>query len=101
MPSWHDEPVTRPLIVVVPAGAVSAPASSGFTVRRRGDVGGMVATEYRCPVHGRFTLLVLRSDVPDAMACPTSAGEDATCGERSPWSPSTVGIGFAPGEVTC
>jgi hypothetical protein len=80
----------------------------------RGDSTGMIAHEYLCPEHGRFTAEVPRSDVPDEVPCPA---EDADtyrvvvddgqlglrranyCGLTSQWSPGGVSTRVKQGEV--
>jgi hypothetical protein len=110
---WHDEPVVRPGIWVVPSGPVEVgPAGRGWTLRRRGDSEGTVVHSYRCPVHGVFDRHVSREDVPDSVACEARLGchcgqSDCKtygcydrCREDSPWAGSLCGIGWAAGEVT-
>lgn len=102
----------------------------GYVVRRRGATDEPVELEYMCPVHGRFTARVSKTDTPDEVACesaapsgpfaqcdecmlfhPTATGVitcecgrtfDTTpyCGLTSPWSPSTVSVWKSAGEVT-
>lgn len=58
-------------------------APAGVVQRARGDVGRLVAHDYLCPVHGRFEVQVPSSDVPDEVACestaPRYAGQMACC----------------------
>lgn len=103
---FYDEPVVRPPVFVVPAGAVE-PRTSGWTVRRRGDTEGSVKHTYRCPVHGLVDAYVSRADVPDEVACPAmdpvdsiDLGGEIECSSRAHWAGSLCGIGFAAGEVT-
>lgn len=78
-----DEVVQRKASFFVPGGPKGpsqATERCGYVLRERGDVDGAVAHEYRCPIHGRFTAMVSRRDVPDEMPCPliswTPAGTD-------------------------
>lgn len=94
------------------AGEPQRPAGRSWTTRRRGDTTGTVKHSYRCSVHGAFDAMVLRAEVPDAVACTSRLssseavtlfeGTDQTgslCGRLSLWAGSTCGIGHASGEV--
>lgn len=89
----HDRPVFVPPENPYGQGARVVDHPAGFKVRTRG-VGGEVAHEYACPVHGRLTRMVPREAVPDEVAC----GQDA-CGRPATWCGSSCGIGHAAGEV--
>ncbi len=117
---WHNEAVVRPQIFVVPGDSTAnssvVPRGKTWGIRTRGDTGGVVAHEYRCPVHGVFTALVSRASVPDEVACQRIeslvvgyAGmrphidalyQDHVCDLPSPWAGSSVAIGIEPGMVT-
>lgn len=100
---WHDEPVVRQHLFVVPSGETVSVAPAGYTVRLRGDREGTVVHSYRCPVHGLFDASVRRSDVPDEIRCQvdtSSMGLGLQCAAPAPWAGSLCGIGFAAGEVT-
>lgn len=81
----------------------------GFVIRRRGATDEPVTLEYLCPVHGRFSARVSKTDTPDEVACPRvdrigRASEfprtrEEYCGRTSPWSPSGVSVWKAAGEV--
>lgn len=85
--------------------------STRWKVRVRGDVDKLVPHEYTCPEHGRFTLQVKASEVPDKVACAvgtlvgvaagfgTVAPRQQRCGMISPWAGASVAIGLQPGEV--
>lgn len=104
MSRWHEEVVTPPLKWFVPSGEVQSETPSGFRVRVRGDVDGTVATEYLCPVHGRFTAHPPRRAVPDEMPCPAAEQRDgerpSSCGLTAPWSPSSVATWKSAGETS-
>lgn len=108
-----------PLRLFVP-GETSAPSTvtehpAGFRVRTRGDTGGTVKHEYRCPVHGVFEAMVPRAEVPDAVVCQVRCphfhadgylvveGYPSTnaniCGRTSPWAGSSCSIGISSGMV--
>lgn len=74
----------------------------GYVVRRRGATDEPVELEYMCPVHGRFTARVSKTDTPDEVACTeTEHGNFGNlCGLTSPWSPSSVSVWKSAGEVT-
>ena len=120
---WYSEPVTRAPIFVVPGDASSSaavkPMGRTWGMRVSGDVDKLVPHEYCCPVHGRFTLRVKASDVPDEVFCAmsvepalrdvpnmalvsTPAGPRAihVCGLTSPWAGAACAIGWEPGTVT-
>ncbi|MGE5803956.1 MAG: hypothetical protein ACM358_17055 [Gemmatimonadota bacterium] len=65
-----------------------------WTVKIRSSPGALMASDYECPVHGRFTATVARDDKgdpPAAVHCQAPAdfimeGDRAgRCGELSPW----------------
>jgi hypothetical protein len=81
----------------------------GFVIRRRGAVDEPVALEYLCPVHGRFTARVSKTDTPDEVFCPALTSRaivsdgrmtEEYCGLTSPWSPSGFAAWKSSGEVT-
>lgn len=79
---WHDEPVVRRHLFVVPSGETVSVAPGGYTVRLRGDRDGTVVHSYRCPVHGLFDASVRRADVPDVVTCPLWSWSIAGCNEE-------------------
>lgn len=113
---WHTETVTRAPIFVVPGDSSSSsslkPMGKTWGMRVSGDVDKMVPHEYCCPVHGRFTLRVKASEVPDEAFCTattlvgvaagfgTVAPREQRCGLTSPWAGSSCAIGIEPGMVT-
>lgn len=110
---WYSEPVTRAPIFVVPgdssSNAAVKPMGRTWGMRVSGDVDKLVPHEYCCPVHGRFTLRVKASEVPDEAFCaeeeesPWNAGdprENNACGRASPWAGAACAIGWEPGTVT-
>lgn len=90
---------------------------AGWVLRVRGADGGTRPMEFCCPVHGRFTVEVERGEDPDAVACPVEVMlsddvdcgvcggpnchcTDISCGEPSPWSPSSgPALWHSAGEV--
>lgn len=110
---WYSEPVTRAPIFVVPGDASSnaavKPMGRTWGMRVSGDVDKLVPHEYCCPVHGRFTLRVKASEVPDEAACNAREEVDGdwheqhrfrACGLTSPWAGAACAIGWEPGTVT-
>lgn len=110
---WYSEPVTRAPIFVVPGDSSSSaavkPMGRTWGMRVSGDVDKLVPHEYCCPVHGRFTLRVKASEVPDEAACTYDesvewgggcTGCDHRCGLTSPWAGAACAIGWEPGTVT-
>lgn len=81
-------------------GEDQTPPGRSWRTRVRGDVGGMIDHEYRCPVHGVFRETVMRSSVPDDMLCVWIGAGHEACSERAPWAGAACGIGHAAGEVT-
>ncbi len=110
---FYDEAVPKPIRAFVPSGETLEVRTSGWTLRRRGDLEGKVKHTYRCPVHGVFDAYVSRADVPDEVFCPHRLSvldaiveysrvdpSGSVCGLASPWAGSLCGIGWAAGEVT-
>lgn len=87
--------------------------SKGFRIRTRGAKGeGSIEHDYECPVHGRFSAMVPRAEVPDFVECSarrddspvilTSFGMLSLLGEccmKSPWRASTFATGISSGSV--
>lgn len=107
---WSEHEKVRPVLfapTVVHRGVGVVEERKGYTVRTSGDVDKLVPHEYECPVHGRFTVEVKASDVPDEERCPVEAETPeacdcgCSCSLASPWCGSSqVGIGISSGEVT-
>lgn len=112
---WHNEMVQRQQIFVVPGDSSGSgtlkPMGKTWGMRVSGDVDKLVPHEYCCPVHGRFTVQVRASDVPDAVECHHEYGNriatcvppryvPMVCRHRSPWAGSSCAIGIEPGMVT-
>lgn len=127
---WHNEPVTRQPIFVVPGESVGSssvvPRGRTWGIRERGDTAALrerlgveprrIPREFACPVHGRFVrhetedtfevACVATLTLRDAFCPPTPemharwGTPGDTCGLTSPWAGSSCAIGIEPGMVT-
>jgi hypothetical protein len=107
---WHDAPVERSPIFVVPGQPVGSssvvPRGKTWGIRERGDTQKLVQHNYRCPVHGVFELRVSVADVPDEVFCPDGWTDPERwrsrefCGRTAHWAGSSCAIGIESGMVT-
>lgn len=72
-----------------------------WVLKERGDTGGTVRLEYRCPVHGLFAIDVPRAFSPDTARCISRDGVPAgmSCNELSNWVPTVGAARVRLGEV--
>lgn len=64
-----------------------------WTIKVRGDSSSFIVLEFECPLHGRFSENVPRTQRSDASTCPH-------CGGESPWVMSAPTGRVKIGEVT-